>query len=123
MSQTTEKEYSNKPWTLQEAHIFIKKIEPIAEAYGWSLCLHGSILYDGASKNDIDILAVSRNRTENLPNETDFVAYFIKNGWNLLKTMHLPDRNMHVFIKHESNKDIKVDLSFIDMTQWKRKNA
>ena len=45
------------PWSLVDAVALINDLLPDAQAAGWGLGLHGSVLYRGASAHDLDVIA------------------------------------------------------------------
>lgn len=103
-----------KMWTLESSLVFIRKLIPIAEAYGWNLLLDGSILSKGYSDKDLDIVALSRNRLNFPPNREDLLTYLNNAGWTFVKKMQFPDRVTYVLVNKEEK---RIDLCFVDLTK------
>lgn len=55
--ERTAKFIESRTWTLSAAVNFVNELLPEAQARGWSLGLHGSVLYRGSSVNDLDVIA------------------------------------------------------------------
>lgn len=45
-------------WTLQTAIPVMNEINRVGKKYGYLVCLYGSVLYNGESKHDLDIMIV-----------------------------------------------------------------
>ncbi len=52
------------PWTLEEALDYIRSAQPLAMSSGYYLALAGEVLNPGSSANDLDIVAIPRNRKD-----------------------------------------------------------
>ena len=43
-------------WELNQSIIFVRELQQVIKQAGWSVCLHGSVLYAGSSTKDLDLL-------------------------------------------------------------------
>ncbi len=48
-------------WELQDALVVVRELQKVITKVGWSVCLHGSVLYKGASDKDLDLLLFPHN--------------------------------------------------------------
>ena len=48
-------------WTLEEALVFTRALEPLLNKAGWSLGIAGSVLLHGQSSNDLDLIVYPLN--------------------------------------------------------------
>lgn len=62
-------------WTLESALAMCRLLEALAEPAGWHIALGGSVLRDGASSNDLDLIAYPRNKTTSLYEDLEEVLH------------------------------------------------
>ena len=48
-------------WTLDEALTLIRKLNPLALKNGFSIALGGSVLHEGSSEKDLDLIVIPLN--------------------------------------------------------------
>jgi hypothetical protein len=78
-------------WTLTEASIVARIIQKaIREKWGYSVCLYGSVLYKGSSKNDLDIKLVPFADLDKY-HSVDLIAKDVAEavGGNVIKSLNL----------------------------------
>jgi hypothetical protein len=51
-------------WTLDQGLEFVREIEPLLRKNGWGVGLTGSVLTEGVSHNDLDLIVYPQNSTE-----------------------------------------------------------
>lgn len=68
-------------WTLDDALKVIREAQPIIKEFNYHLALAGSVLNNGFSNNDLDIVALPLNIENVTPDEAGLLKYFAdKNG-------------------------------------------
>lgn len=53
-----------QPWTMEDSLRFIRRLYPTLKEAGFSVALTGSVLFDGESKNDLDLVIYPQNASE-----------------------------------------------------------
>lgn len=73
-----------KTWSLVDAVSLINELLPEAQAAGWGLGLHGSVLYRGYSSADVDVIAYPlQKRADALPRLEDLQGVLDGHGFRL----------------------------------------
>lgn len=72
-------------WTLDEALTFIRELQSVARIFRMHLALAGSVLNDGSSSDDLDIIVMSLH-TNDEPDWDAFSKYLGKMGSFAQKT-------------------------------------
>jgi hypothetical protein len=86
---------NNIMWTLEEAFVLIRKLQPIAFKTGYNLTLGGGVLNNGFSHNDLDLVAIPRGN--DIPTNWTDLAEAIEGQWKRGWLIRNPSRHIEQY--------------------------
>ncbi len=95
--------------TLSQAVSLVRQLQPLSMHNGYYLALAGGVLNKGVSANDIDLVAVPRDRAS----KPEALINYLSKELTLLRDPSKNVRGRDIDVYHYQTANIKIDLAVI----------
>lgn len=115
-TKAPEKPSFKSTWTTAQAHKFINELRPHLANAGWGLGLTGSVLFDGASSKDLDLIVYP------ITQEEDCVPNLVP-AWGAMKAFGMKQIKLASEVKKSWKARGSNDTKHVEIWNWNGKRV